>query len=200
MILTLQHTKVLLIDHYDSFTYNLAQQFWKYGVELDVYAHDRITLEWILAQNYSHYVLSPGPGNPQTTSDFKVSASLLQQFPFSQPTLGVCLGHQGIAHSFGAEVCKAPQVMHGKTSLIHHSDSVLFKGLPSPFKVMRYHSLCVNPDSLPSCLIPTAWCKEDEVLMAFEHREYPLFGVQFHPESVGTPWGDSLIKNFLDLN
>jgi anthranilate synthase/aminodeoxychorismate synthase-like glutamine amidotransferase len=191
--------KILLIDHYDSFTYNLAHQFWKIGIQLDVYAHDQISLEWIQHQEYSHYVLSPGPGHPKDQKDFNVSSDLLASWPFPQPLLGVCLGHQGIARFFGAQVHRAPQSMHGKISQITHSQSRLFKHIPVSFKGMRYHSLCVDPTTLPSELIPTAWSKEDGVLMAFEHQSEPLFGIQFHPESIGTPWGDQLIQNFIDL-
>ena len=192
--------KILLIDHYDSFTYNLANQFWKLGIDLDVHAHDQISLNWIHQQNYTHYVLSPGPGNPSTRNDFMVSADLLSSWPFPHPLLGVCLGHQGLAQFFGAHVRKAPAVMHGKISAVEHTQSRLFKGVPSSFKAMRYHSLCVCTDTLPDMLIPTAWSKEDGVLMAFEHRTAPLFGIQFHPESVGTPWGDRLIQNFLEIS
>ena len=191
--------KILLIDHYDSFTYNLANQFWKLDVELHVHAHDQISLEWIQKQNYSHYVLSPGPGHPKHSRDFQVSADLLASWPFSQPLLGVCLGHQGLASFFGAHIQKAPEVRHGKISHVEHRSSRLFQGIPSPFPVMRYHSLCVNSNPLPAPLVPTAWSKDDGVLMAFEHQNAPLFGIQFHPESIGTPWGDQLIKNFLAL-
>ena len=188
--------KVLLIDHYDSFTYNLAHQFWMKNVPLDVYAHDQISIDFIQEQNYSHYVLSPGPGHPKNDRDFYLSSLLLKTIPFAQPILGVCLGHQGIAQHFGANIVKAPTVVHGKTSQISHIKQGVFTQLPSPFQAMRYHSLCIDPKTLPQCLTPTAW-SEDGIIMGFEHKKYPIFGVQFHPESVGTPCGALLIDQFL---
>ena len=191
--------KVLLIDNYDSFTHNLAQQFWSIGVDLDVHRNDEISLHDALDEQYTHYVISPGPGHPKNTRDFGVCKDLLGALPESKPLLGVCLGHQGIALHFGAELAQAPKVMHGKTSLIQHDRSGIFRELPIPLKVMRYHSLCVPTHTLPSCLTPTAWSPSDGVLMGFKHVSRPVYGVQFHPESIETNQGLSLIKNFLNL-
>lgn len=191
--------RVLLIDHHDSFTHNLAQQIWASGAACEVRAHDQLS-EAELSAGYTHFVLSPGPGDPQRPEDFQIGRTLLHHLthtPFAQPLLGVCLGHQAIAMSLGAEVGRAPHVMHGKESLVRHLGSGLFEGLPSPMSVMRYHSLCVAPHTLPPCLTPIAWSEEDEVLMGFEHRDLPVFGVQFHPESIATPLGGALMERFL---
>ena len=189
--------EVMLIDNYDSFTYNLVQQFCKLGSRVTVAQNDQVDLSTILAPQYTHIVISPGPGHPSKKRDFGVCTALLDAIPLSVPLLGVCLGFQGIAAHFGAEVTRAPQVMHGKTSLITHYESGLFEGLPNPLEVMRYHSLCVTPQSLPHMLIPTARCEADGVLMGFRHRNYEIFGVQFHPESIGTPNGPKLLDRFL---
>ena len=189
--------KVLLIDNYDSFTYNLAQQIQMEGASVDVRRNDEIHLDEILEGDYSHWVISPGPGHPENVADFGVCGELLKALPDPQPLLGVCLGHQGIAAHFGAEVKQAPRVMHGKVSYVQHEGNGLFIGLPRPLPVMRYHSLCVDLCTLPSCLVPTAWSPSDGVLMAFQHQNRPIYGVQFHPESVGTPHGQALIHNFL---
>ena len=194
--------RVLLIDHYDSFTYNLAQQLWSLGVECVVRPHDELSFEELCGQRYTHFMLSPGPGNPHRPEDFNRGRALgseLWREPFAQPLLGVCLGHQAIAMSLGAEVRRAPVVMHGKESLVRREGGRLFEGLPERVSVMRYHSLCVLEPSLPPELTPVAWSEDDGVLMAFEHAQLDVFGVQFHPESVATPLGGELIKRFVAL-
>ena len=190
---------VLLIDNYDSFTYNLAQQLLRYTPHVMIYRNDQITWEEISTLHSTHVVISPGPGHPQNPDDFGINQILLTKLSRTIPILGVCLGHQGIAAHFGAHVMRAPHVMHGKTSLITHDTSALFAHITSPMQVMRYHSLCVDPDSLPSCLKATAYAVDDGVLMAFEHIELPWYGVQFHPESIATPYGTQLIQNFLAI-
>jgi anthranilate synthase/aminodeoxychorismate synthase-like glutamine amidotransferase len=194
-----ERAHVMLIDHYDSFTYNLVQSLCIAGAKVTVASHDRVKVDELLIPDYTHFVISPGPGHPQSSKDFKVCAELLNQLPLGRPILGVCLGFQGIASHLGATIRKAPKVMHGKTSLIMHDGEGLFTDLPSPMKVMRYHSLCVDTKSLPSTLVPTAWCPRDGVLMGIRHRELPVFGVQFHPESIGTSVGDQLLHRFLSL-
>ena len=194
-----QIANIILIDNYDSFTYNLVQAFCILGARVSVGLNDQINLEQILLPKYSHIVISPGPGHPQKPKDFGVSQRLLDALPIRTPILGVCLGFQGLAAHFGARVLRAPKVMHGKTSMITHSQQGLFQGLPQPFSVMRYHSLCVDSKSLPHCLQATAFSNDDRLLMAFEHREQPIYGVQFHPESIGSPLGVKILANFLNV-
>ncbi len=195
-----REARLLLIDNYDSFTHNLAQQLGALGARVDVRRNDALTLEEALDGGYTHVVISPGPGHPLVPRDFGVCAALLKDLPRltrGARLLGVCLGHQGIAAHLGARVGRAPRVMHGKESLVRHDGRGLFEGAPSPLSVMRYHSLCVLEETLPSCLRPCAWSEDDGVLMGFEHRALPVFGVQFHPESVGTPLGAQLMGRFL---
>ncbi len=192
-----QNAHVILIDNYDSFTYNLVQAFCMLGARVSVALNDQLTLQEILSPKYTHIVISPGPGHPQKAKDFGVCQNLLNALPINKPILGVCLGFQGIAAHFGAQVIRAPKVMHGKTSLITHEQSGLFLDVPQPLSVMRYHSLCVDAQSLPQCLKPTAYSDDDHLLMAFEHTEWPIYGVQFHPESVGSPLGPMILANFL---
>jgi anthranilate synthase component 2 len=194
-----QRPRVLLIDHYDSFTHNLAQQVWVAGADCVVRAHDQLSMAE-LSEAYTHFILSPGPGHPAKPEDFSISAQLLKRLrdePFAQPLLGVCLGHQGLALALGGQVKRAPVVMHGKESLVSHNSRGLFEGLPSPLRVMRYHSLCVDELSLPPCLEVTAKSDDDQVVMALQHRSLSVYSVQFHPESVGTPRGSELIERFL---
>lgn len=191
--------RVLLVDHYDSFTHNLAQQVWVSGAECEVRAHDQLSFEELSA-GYTHFILSPGPGHPNNPANFSISARLLERLrdaPFAQPLLGVCLGHQGLALAFGGRVTHAPRVMHGKESLITHTGEGLFEGLPNPLSVMRYHSLCVDEASLPSSLRVTAWTLDERVVMGLSHSTLPVHSVQFHPESVATPEGAQLIRRFL---
>jgi len=184
---------LVIIDNYDSFTYNLAQYFGELGAEVQVFRNDKITPEEVEALQPSHIVISPGPGDP---SDAGISRDLIRQLGPKIPTLGVCLGHQCIGEVFGGKVVRAPQLMHGKTSPIHHKDDPLFTNVPEPFHATRYHSLIVEQESFPDSLTVTARTPEGEV-MALRHNEYPIVGVQFHPESIFTPHGKQILKNFL---
>ena len=186
---------LLLIDNYDSFTYNLAQYFGELGAEVRVERNDRITVQEIIALGPERIVLSPGPCTPNEAG---VSLSVLDKLSGKVPILGVCLGHQAIGQAFGGRVVPAKKVMHGKVSRISHDERGLFAGLPNPMEATRYHSLLVERESLPTCLEVTAESSEDEI-MALRHRELPVVGVQFHPESFLTPDGKRLLKNFLDI-
>lgn len=193
--------RALIIDNYDSFTHNLAQLLHGLVDEVQVARNDEIDLDGVRALAPDHILLSPGPGRPEVERDFGVCAPILQAAKeglLAQPILGVCLGHQGIAHAFGARVVRAPTVMHGKSSLVLHHGRDLFEGLDNPFEAMRYHSLVVDPTSLPDCLEAVAHTS-DGVLMALRHRSLPIFGVQFHPESIGTPLGRRLVARFLGV-
>lgn len=180
--------RILLIDNYDSFTYNLYQQISKLGGDVEVRKHDQITLDEIWRGRFNGIVISPGPKTPE---DSGISREVIREFYRYLPILGVCLGMQCMAE----KVVHAPQVMHGKTSEIHHSGEGIFKGVPNPLTAARYHSLVI--DRVPNGFRKTAWTSDD-VIMGIAHEEYPTFGVQFHPESFLTPDGDTLIKNFLD--
>ncbi|MBK8134681.1 MAG: aminodeoxychorismate/anthranilate synthase component II [Chloroflexi bacterium] len=186
---------ILVIDNYDSFTYNRVQQLGELGAEITVIRNDQLTLEEVRRLNPSHIVISPGPGTPD---DGGVSLDVISEFGPTIPVLGVCLGHQCIGQAFGGVVKRAPRLMHGKTSLIHHDDSALFNGLSNPFVATRYHSLIVEQSSLPDCLIVTARTEDGEI-MGVRHVEYPVFGVQFHPESILTIEGPKLLRNFLEV-
>ena len=186
---------LLMLDNYDSFTYNLVQYFQELGSEVVVHRNDKITVDEIAALRPRRIVISPGPCSP---AEAGISVELITRLSDSIPMLGVCLGHQSIGHAFGGNVIRAPYLMHGKTSLIHHDGSGIFKGLSNPFVATRYHSLIVERDSLPECLRITAWV-DDGTIMGLEHRERPLWGVQFHPESILTVEGKGLLKNFLEL-
>lgn len=186
---------ILVIDNYDSFTYNLVQQLGELGAEIEVVRNDQLTLDDIRRLNPSHIVISPGPGTPD---DGGVSLDVIREFGPTTPLLGVCLGHQCIGQAFGGVVNRAPQLMHGKTSQIHHDGSVLFAGLSNPFTATRYHSLVVEPPTLPDCLTVTART-EDGQIMGVQHKEYPVYGVQFHPESILTVEGPKLLRNFLSI-
>ena len=189
--------RVLLIDNYDSFTWNLFQQIRALGVKCIVKKNDEITIKQIKAASPDRIILSPGPGSPKESG---ISLDLLREFSGKIPVLGVCLGHQCIAHVFGklSDVIHAPKVMHGKTSDIFHDGKSIFTGVPSPFKAARYHSLVIK--SVPKDFVLTAWTgtqKKPEVIMGIRHKTWPLFGVQFHPESFMTKQGEKLMKNFL---
>ena len=186
---------ILLIDNYDSFTYNLAQILGQMGRELLVHRNDRITLDEIEELEPERIVISPGPCTPREAG---ISVSLIQRFAGKVPILGVCLGHQAIGEAFGGCVVRAPRLMHGKTSEIHHDGKTVFRGLPQRFTATRYHSLMVEPRSLPRCLSISAEA-DDGVIMGLRHRSYPVEGVQFHPESVLTAPGAKLLENFLRL-
>jgi anthranilate synthase/aminodeoxychorismate synthase-like glutamine amidotransferase len=187
--------KVLLIDHFDSFTYNLFQYLSELA-KTEVVRYTDIPLERIRAGEFSHIVLSPGPGNPTDPAYFGGTAEVIKEFYQKIPMLGICLGHQGIGAVLGGRVVKAPTIMHGKTSTFTHSGQGLFRGLPKKITVMRYHSLVVDKDSLPPELVADA-VAEDGSLMAFHHRELPVYGIQFHPESFETEIGKKLLQNFL---
>ena len=189
--------KLLLIDNYDSFTYNLYQCFRSLGVKVDVVRNDALTLEEIRQREYERIVLSPGPGAPDNPKDFGVCKDVIEELGPHMPLLGVCLGHQGIIRSFGGKIVRAPEPRHGKTSLIEHDGAGLFAGLPNPLRVMRYHSLVGEESSMPSCLRITARSLDDRQVMAVQHEKFPIFGVQFHPESIMAQDGLKLLDNFL---
>lgn len=183
---------ILLIDNYDSFTYNLAQYLGELGAELVVKRNDQITLDEIDTLAPTHIVISPGPGDP---NDGGISLDVIRTLSGKTPILGVCLGHQCIGAAFGGEVKRAPRLMHGKTSPIHHNQRDIFSGIPTPFQATRYHSLIVE-EPLPEMLESMAATTEGEV-MALRHKEYDVFGVQFHPESILTEYGKDILQNFL---
>jgi anthranilate synthase/aminodeoxychorismate synthase-like glutamine amidotransferase len=187
---------LFVLDNYDSFTYNLVQYFGELGAEPIVRRNDEITVEEIAALGPTRICISPGPGAPR---DAGVSNAIIRELGPRIPTLGVCLGHQCIGEVFGGEVVRAERLMHGKTSPILHEDSGVFAGLPNPFEATRYHSLLVRRDSVPACLEINAETAEGEI-MGLRHREYPIHGVQFHPESILTKEGKSLLENFLKLS
>ena len=186
---------LLMIDNYDSFTYTLVQYFQALGQEVLVKRNDQISLREVKALQPERIVISPGPCTPNEAG---LSSEIILHFYKSLPILGVCLGHQAIAQSFGATVERAPRVMHGKTSLVNHKAQGLFKDIDNPMEVTRYHSLVVNESTLPAELKATAWVEQSNELMAIEHISEPLVGVQFHPESVLTKNGSKLLSNFLD--
>ncbi len=185
---------IILIDNYDSFTYNLVQALGELGADLKVFRNDQVTIKEIEQLKPSHLLISPGPCTPKEAG---ISVDAIKCFSGKIPILGVCLGHQSIGFAFGAKVIRAERLMHGKTSMIRHDGKGVFKGLSNPFEAMRYHSLIVDESSLPSCLKATAWSEKDE-LMGIRHKEFWLEGVQFHPESILTPEGKKLLKNFLE--
>jgi len=189
--------RVVILDNYDSFVYNLYQAVGELtGVAARVIRNDAITIDELIGLAPTHVILSPGPGTPEDPAYFGVCRAAILELGPRIPVLGVCLGHQGIVAALGGLVVRAPTVMHGKTSLIEHGGTGLFAGLPSPLRVMRYHSLMVERASLPASLAVTS-TTADGVIMSVAHREWPVFGVQFHPESIGTPDGKRLITNFL---
>ena len=188
--------RLLLIDNYDSFTFNLAQYLGELGATVEVRRNDSIDLDEVRNIGPDAIVLSPGPGHPGNRRDFGICSDILGGVSPFVPTLGVCLGHQGIAQCYGGRVVRAQRIMHGKASMVEHDSSALFDGVPSPFQAGRYHSLIVEACSLPSALKVTAVTKAGEV-MGIRHREHPIEGVQFHPESVLTPQGKSILANFL---
>ncbi len=183
-----------VIDNYDSFTYNLVQYFGELGAEPQVFRNDAITLEKLAALGPARLVISPGPGQP---TDGGISSAAILRFSGRIPVLGVCLGHQCLGAVYGGSVRRAPRLMHGKTSRIHHHGTGLFNGVPSPFEATRYHSLIVE-EPLPACLEVTAFTSEGEI-MGLRHRDHPTFGVQFHPESILTQHGKKILQNFLDI-
>ena len=189
------HVRMLLIDNYDSFTYNLVQAFAAQGAAVMVYRNDAITTDEALVLDPTHLVISPGPGRPE---DAGVSLDMIAAFAGSIPVLGVCLGHQSLVQHFGGEIVRAERLMHGKTSMAKHDGKTIFEGLPQPFEVGRYHSLCAEHESLPDVLELTAETDRGEI-MGVRHKSLPLEGVQFHPESVLTPKGERLMANFMRM-
>jgi anthranilate synthase/aminodeoxychorismate synthase-like glutamine amidotransferase len=190
--------KVLIVDNYDSFVYNLYQAIGELGAEPSVFRNDAITVNDVRRLDPDAIVLSPGPGHPANTRDFGVGIDIVRELGPTVPTLGVCLGHQGIGAAFGARVGHAARILHGKTSLVRHDGRTLFEGLPNPIAAGRYHSLAIERDSLPPDLEVSATSEDGEV-MAVRHRRLPIEGIQFHPESILTPDGARLLGNFLRI-
>ncbi|RKZ87902.1 MAG: anthranilate/aminodeoxychorismate synthase component II [Gammaproteobacteria bacterium] len=190
---------LLMIDNYDSFTYNLVQYFGELGADVQVYRNDKITIAEIEQLNPEQIVISPGPCTPNEAG---ISLEVIKYFAGKKPILGVCLGHQSIGQAFGGEIVHASEIMHGKTSPVYHNDSSLFNGLPNPLQATRYHSLVINKNNLPDCFEVTAWTQTDDgsldEIMGISHKTLPIEGVQFHPESILTEQGHALLKNFLD--
>jgi len=186
---------LLMIDNYDSFTFNLVQYFGELGEEVRVFRNDKITLAEIEALGPERIVISPGPCSPEEAG---ISVAAIRHFSGKIPILGVCLGHQAIGAAFGGNVIRSAYLMHGKTSPIHHDGRELFKDLPNPFEATRYHSLIVERSTLPASLEMTAWVEEGEI-MGLRHRQLPVWGVQFHPESILTVGGMDILRNFLEL-
>lgn len=186
---------LLMIDNYDSFTYNLVQYLGELGEDIKVFRNDKITIPEIEKLNPERIVISPGPCTPKEAG---ISIKVIQHFAGKVPILGVCLGHQSIGAAFGAKIINAPRLMHGKTSLIHHDGKTIFKGLPNPFEATRYHSLIIKKETLSDDFIITAWTDRDEI-MGIRHKKMLIEGVQFHPESILTKAGKDLLGNFLKL-
>jgi anthranilate synthase component 2 len=189
---------LLMIDNYDSFTFNIVQYFGELGADVRVYRNDEITVEQIAQLNPRHLVISPGPCTP---TEAGVSVEAIKAFAGKLPILGVCLGHQSIGQAFGGDIVHAREVMHGKTSPIFHADTGVFSDLPNPFQATRYHSLVIDKATLPDCLEVIAWTRHDgevDEIMGVRHRDFDIQGVQFHPESILTEHGHRMLKNFLD--
>ena len=184
---------ILMIDNYDSFTYNLVQYLAELGGLVKVFRNDMISLLKVKQLAPERIIISPGPGRPE---DAGISCSLIKEFSGKIPILGVCLGHQCLGYAYGAKIVRAKRLMHGKTSPVYHNKKTIFKGIPNPFEATRYHSLLVQKDNLPENLEITAWTKQGEI-MGLKHKEYHLWGVQFHPESILTKSGRNILANFL---
>jgi len=184
---------ILMIDNYDSFTYNLVQYLGELHKKVEVFRNDKISLNQIKIMQPEKIVISPGPGRPENAG---ISCAVIDEFAGEIPILGVCLGHQAIGYAYGGKIVSAKQLMHGKTSRIYHNHKTIFKGIPDPFEATRYHSLVVEKKSLPPSLEIIAWTKDDEI-MGLKHKEYLLWGVQFHPESILTAQGKNILENFL---
>lgn len=190
--------KIVMIDNYDSFTYNLVQYFGELGADVEVVRNDQVSLADIKALSPDKIVISPGPCTPNEAG---VSVAVIKAFAGVYPILGVCLGHQSIGHAFGGNIIHAKSIMHGKTSMVHHHEQGVFKGLNNPFEATRYHSLVIDQATLPECLEVTAWTLDEsgniEEIMGVRHKEFDIEGVQFHPESILTEHGHDLLRNFL---
>ncbi len=193
--ITLLEAMLLIIDNYDSFTYNLVQYFGELGAEMKIIRNDALSVAKIVALAPERICISPGPCTPNEAG---VSCEVIATLGSRLPILGVCLGHQSLGQVYGGEVVRAERLMHGKTSPIHHHQQSVFAGLPSPFEATRYHSLIVKRETLPACLEITAWTEEGEI-MGLRHREHPVHGVQFHPESILTQHGKQMLQNFLEI-
>lgn len=191
--------RLLLLDNFDSFVYNLYQCLGELGCAVDVFRNNEITLEEIAAKKYDLIVISPGPGSPDNKRDFGVCSEVIDRLGPTTPLLGVCLGHQGIVSAFGGNVVRAKKPMHGKMSVVRHKGKCLFEGVKNPLKAMRYHSLVAEEATLPECLEVTAKSIDDGAIMALKHKRFPIFGVQFHPESILTEQGKKLLQNFCSL-
>jgi len=190
---------VLIIDNYDSFTYNIFQYVGELGKNPKVYRNDEITLSEIKKLNPTHIIFSPGPGRPENKKDFGICADILKKYDKQTPILGICLGHQGICYHFGGKIIHASEIMHGKSSKVVCDKSVLFKDVLTTIEVLRYHSLIASKKDFPDCLEITANTKDDNLIMAVSHKDYPIYGIQFHPESIGTKYGMKIIENFLNI-
>lgn len=188
---------ILIIDNYDSFTYNLYQLVGKFTDDIIVKRNDKISTDEIKEINPTHIIISPGPGNPTVERDFGVCKKILKEFK-NTPILGICLGHQGIFSEYGGKIINNLPV-HGKKDEIIHKESKLFKNIPERFEIIRYHSLICDNNSIPDNLIVTSYT-DDNIIMSIEHKKYPTYGIQFHPESIGSEYGDVIIKNFLEIN
>ncbi|UPM54106.1 anthranilate synthase component II [Gottfriedia acidiceleris] len=186
---------ILIIDHYDSFTYNLYQFLGELGEEMVIARYDKISIDEIKEMNPKAIILSPGPGKPEEKQE---TNELIQTFYKTVPILGICLGHQAIGYAFGAKIIKARQIKHGKTSKIRHDGSNLFAYMSQPLEVMRYHSLVIEKETIPPLFETLAFAMDDQEIMAIKHRKYPIYGMQFHPESIGTEYGKQLLLNFLN--
>ncbi|MFZ5579922.1 MAG: anthranilate synthase component II [Pseudomonadota bacterium] len=192
---------ILMIDNYDSFTYNIVQYLGELGAEVEVRRNDELSLDDIERMAPSHLVVSPGPCTPNEAG---ISVAAIRHFAGTLPILGVCLGHQGIGQAFGGNIIRAKQIMHGKTSLVFHESKGVFAGLPNPFEATRYHSLVIERETMPDCLEITAWTQNPdgsfEEIMGVRHREFTIEGVQFHPESILTEHGHDMLRNFLAVS
>ena len=186
---------LVIIDNYDSFTYNIYKYLGELGADVTVFRNNKITVEELAAMQPEKILISPGPCTPKEAG---ISCETIQYFAGKIPILGVCLGHQSIGYVFGGNVIRARRLMHGKTSPIHHKNTDIFAGMPEPFDATRYHSLVIEKETCPDCLEITAWAEEDEI-MGVRHKEHPIYGVQFHPESILTTNGKQLLQNFLDI-
>jgi len=189
------NNKLLMIDNYDSFTWNLVQYFGELGADVQVLRNDVVSVDEVIDLNPQRLCISPGPCSP---SEAGISVALIQHFAGRIPILGVCLGHQAIGAAFGGNIVRAGRQMHGKTSVVRHNSAGVFGGLPSPYTVTRYHSLVIARDSLPDCLEITATAQDDDEIMGVQHRQWPVYGVQFHPESILSEHGHALLRNFLN--
>jgi anthranilate synthase component II len=187
---------ILVVDNYDSFTYNLVQYLGELKADVRVFRNDALSVAQVAAMKPAKILISPGPGRPE---DAGISVELIKKLAGKVPILGVCLGHQGIGYAYGGKIINAKKLMHGKTSMIKHKGQNVFKSLPDPFEATRYHSLVIDPKSIPDCLTVTAWTADDKEIMGIAHKTLPVWGVQFHPESILTKEGKNLLANFLRL-